>query len=115
MHLFDNFKDLLFSILQTLEDKQIELMVMNMWSIWYSINEKLWSQKDVSVDSCIASADRVLQDWKFSNKKGETTVGRTEVNPQVSWAAPPNNMVKCNVDVAFWNLYIKQVGSVCEK
>jgi len=80
---FDNASYITFNLLQKLYASQVENVVTIMWSIWKSLNLKLWQQVSESTVTIMERAKHLLKGWKKANRNRVLQVRFTYLRIQV--------------------------------
>ena len=76
--------------------------MMICWRIWIHRNDKIWNQKNGSVQQVLNSAGQFLYQWQAAKKQlyyVDAEIHKV-AHGAVSWEKPEFGWVKCNVDAA---------------
>ena len=101
MRSFTSFRELMeFSFS---EDKNMELMVMVMWTLWYHGNQIRIRHLDFPTSQVIPQASQALSDFKLHNISLPSLQGVAgQVRAQAQWTPPPRDCFKVNFDAAIF-------------
>ncbi|KAH9777775.1 RNase H domain-containing protein [Citrus sinensis] len=82
------------------DDCNIAMMIC--WRIWIHRNDKIWNQKNGSVQQVLNSAGQLLYQWQAAKKQLYFVDAGVQqlAHGAVSWEKPEFGWVKCNVDAA---------------
>ncbi|XP_015382113.1 uncharacterized protein LOC107175236 [Citrus sinensis] len=82
------------------DDCNIAMMIC--WPIWIHGNDKIWNQKNGSVQQVLNSAGQFLYQWQATKKQLYYVDAEVHklAHGAVSWEKPEFGWVKCNVEAA---------------
>jgi ribonuclease HI len=100
-----SFVSMILNMLEELDNKNMTVVAMMMWSLWWRRNQKCWNDNLPTVHATIRRTRENLYDWKQAQRCGTAAV-HTNADPELlSWRKPPVGSLKCNIDAA---VYIEQ-------
>ncbi|XP_073064130.1 uncharacterized protein [Primulina eburnea] len=99
----EGFTHWIFKCIKELSGAEMNKIVTILWAIWKQRNSLLWNNHIDSPSRAVDTALRFLYDW-ISLERSDKVPLNAGTRPQANlWTPPPNGVVKCNIDAAFFD------------
>jgi ribonuclease HI len=108
VHLFDNFRDLIFDICRHESKLVAGKVAILLWFAWQNRNNKVWNDSSIQAQQLGMQAATYWHQWAavhgmFSEQQ-QLAEPATAAATVVCWQQPPPGYLKCNVDASFYHL-----------
>lgn len=97
----ENFRDMFFSLTVRLDQLQMQIVAMTLWSLWTKRNTLLWDYRRETNPEVIHRGKALVSMWELARNHKPTVEDHQTIQQPVKWSAPPPGWVKCNIDAAF--------------
>lgn len=100
-----DFFDWMDRVLSQVDKDQRALIATVSWAIWRARNEKVWNNKNSSVNGVLFSAKSYLTQWRETQSRSFVTLPHAGLpdDGAFTWVKPQEALVKVNVDAALFS------------
>ncbi|CAJ2660552.1 unnamed protein product [Trifolium pratense] len=104
--------ELIFHLLQQINEEDASLLACVIWSIWKQRNNIIWNNVTDAQNFVFSRANITLHDWRVVHT-ARTGVKNQQVRHESRWKKPSSGRMKCNIDASFSSLNNRVGIGVC--
>jgi ribonuclease HI len=109
LYTVNDFVDMIFELIEELDNQTIEKVSMCLWALWWRRNQKCWNDILPYVVEVHRRAKESITDWRHAQRRTTSRSATSQVTTDMKWKKPMPRSWKCNIDAACY----KEDNSYC--